>query len=97
MSLLDSIDSINNYNSEINLHEIDDLISEIEDFKKKEKKFYNDLLIGCLISIDGLNYEDIDYKNKELVIFNQYYFTNKNIYYEYLNLFHYYLIILINI
>ena len=96
MSLLDSIDSINNYNSEINLHEIDDLISEIEDLKKKEKKFYNDLLIGCLISIDGLNYEDIYDKNKELVIYNQYYFTNKNIYYEYLNLFHYYLIILIN-
>ena len=97
MSLLDSIDSINNYNSEINLHEIDDLISEIEDLKKKEKKFYNDLLIGCLISIDGLNYEDIYDKNKELVIYNQYYFTNKNIYYEYLNLFNYYLIILINI
>lgn len=102
MSILDSFENFElaeNNHSEINFDEINDLISEIEDLTTKKENFNNYLIIIFLLSIVGLNLEDINnfknLKDKELVIFNQYFFTNKNIYYEYLNLFHYYLIIFI--
>lgn len=102
MTILDSIESIDSYESDINLDEINNLILEIEELKTKEEKFNSYLIFFFLCSFIGLDIKDIkNLKNnkysihKEIVIFNKYYFTNKNIYYEYLNMFHCYLIIFI--